>query len=156
MRRDVGVGGRYFWTVQLYSVDFFWFFFVRHTQVYVCTLWTCCSSFFIHVLFPFWEEKGIHCIKQKNTWKKPPCAVWPVCPYCYSSLRGHSFLVSQLHSLTGPVSRTVFVHHTSFKSTKRFWQCKKKKKRSAFVSFLPRFWNHFEIDWLPLFHQFDT
>lgn len=90
------------------------FFFLRHTQVYVCTLGTSCSIFYSWFV-SFWEEKRISLYKtEKITEKKPALSgQCGLCPYCYSNLRGHGFLVSQLHSLTGLVSRTVMstTHH---------------------------------------------
>lgn len=98
-----------------------------YTQVLVCTLGTCCSIFYSYFCFSL-EKRNFNVLKKRKTTEKyllRYLASVRFCPCCYSNLRGHSFLVSQLHSLTGLVSRSVVCPPHIILKHKRLWQCKK-------------------------------
>lgn len=131
--------------------------------------------------FSFWDEKkATHCTKTEKDLKKKTqkpklrylasvrsvhivIPIWEATTSrCHSSIPWLVWLVALSH-----------VHLTSFKSTKRFWQCKKENlharrkicsialyvcpwHRGFLGNFLQHFKTTFGNDWLPLFPQFDT
>lgn len=135
-----------------------WFsFFLYATHKCMCAHYERVVAFFIHVLFPFWEGKGIHCIKQKNNWKKSRRCLASVCyvhivipvweataSWCHSSIPWLVQLVALFLSIT---------HH--LKAQRDFGNAKKKKNKEKdyrLSPFCQDFWDRLASTFSPIWY----